>query len=52
MDAPQMSEWDNSNQENSSISVTPQTSVGTHTTTFTLPKGTWSDDTTGKRTVN
>ena len=50
--APQTPEWDNFDQENSSVSVTPQTNAGTHTATFTLLKGMWSDGTTGKKTVN
>lgn len=50
--APQTPEWDNFDQENSSVSVTPQTNAGTHTATFTLLTGMWSDGTTGKKTVN
>lgn len=50
--APQTPEWNNFDQENSSVSVTPQTNAGTHTATFTLLKGMWSDGTTGKKTVN
>ena len=48
----QMPEWDNFDQENSSVSVTAQTNAGTHTATFTLLNGMWSDGTTGKKTVN
>ena len=50
--APQTPEWDNFDQENSSVSVTPQTNAGTHSATFTLLTGMWSDGTTGKKTVN
>ena len=50
--APQTPEWDNFDQENSSVSVTAQTNAGTHTATFTLLNGMWSDGTTGKKTVN
>lgn len=49
--APQTPEWDNFDQENSSVSVTPQTNAGTHSATFTLLTGMWSDGTTGKKTV-
>ena len=48
----QTPEWDNFDQENSSVSVTAQTNAGTHTATFTLLNGMWSDGTTGKKTVN
>ena len=50
--AAQTPEWDNFDQENSSVSVTAQTNAGTHTATFTLLNGMWSDGTTGKKTVN
>lgn len=50
--APQTPEWDNFDQENSSVSVTPQTNAGTHSATFTLLNGMWADGTTGKKTVN
>ena len=50
--APQTPEWDNFDQENSSVSVTPQTNAGIHSATFTLLTGMWSDGTTGKKTVN
>lgn len=50
--APQTPEWDNFDQENSSVSVTPQTNAGTHSATFTLLTGMWSDGTTGKKIVN
>lgn len=50
--APQTPEWNNFDQENSSVSVTPQTNAGTHSATFTLLTGMWSDGTTGKKTVN
>ena len=50
--APQTPEWDNFDQEKSSVSVTPQTNAGTHSATFTLLTGMWSDGTTGKKTVN
>lgn len=50
--APQTPEWDNFDRENSSVSVTPQTNAGTHSATFTLLTGMWSDGTTGKKTVN
>ena len=50
--APQTPEWENFDQENSSVSVTPQTNAGTHSAIFTLLTGMWSDGTTGKKTVN
>lgn len=50
--AAQTPEWDNFDQENSSVSVTAQTNAGTHNATFTLLNGMWSDGTTGKKTVN
>lgn len=50
--APQTPEWDNFDQENSSVSVTAQTNAGTHSATFTLLNGMWSDGTTGKKMVN
>ena len=37
--AAQTPEWDNFDQENSSVSVTAQTNAGTHTATFTLLNG-------------
>lgn len=49
--APQTPEWDNFDQENSSVQVTAQTNAGSHTATFTLLNGMWSDGTTGKKTV-
>lgn len=49
--APQTPEWDNFDQENSSVQVTAQTNAGVHTATFTLLNGMWSDGTTEKKTV-
>ncbi len=49
--APQTPEWANFDEENSSVSVTPQTNAGEHAATFTLLAGMWEDGTTGKKTV-
>ena len=49
--SPQTPEWDNFDEDNSSVQVTPATDAGTHTATFTLLTGMWSDGSTGKKTV-
>lgn len=50
--SPKTPEWDNFDQVNSSVEVTPATEAGTHQATFTLLNGMWSDGSTGKKTVN
>lgn len=45
-------EWDNFDQENSTVQVTPQTNAGdSYTATFTLLRGMWSDGETGPKTI-
>lgn len=50
--SPKTPEWDNFDQVNSSVEVTPATEAGTHQATFTLLNGMWSDGSTGKKVVN
>lgn len=49
--APQTPEWDNFDQVNSKVQVTAQTNAGTHSATFILLKGMWSDGSTTNKTV-
>ena len=49
--APQTPEWDNFDQVNSKVQVTAQTNAGTHSATFILLNGMWSDGSTTNKTV-
>ena len=49
--APQTPEWNNFDQVNSKVQVTEQTNAGTHSATFILLKGMWSDGSTTNKTV-
>ena len=49
--APQTPEWDNFDRVNSKVQVTAQANAGTHSATFILLKGMWSDGSTTNKTV-
>lgn len=49
--APKTPEWENFDQENSSVQVTAQTDAGEYDAVFTLLNGMWADQTTGKKTI-
>lgn len=49
--AVQTPEWDNFDEENSTVQVTGATDAGEHSATFSLLQGMWSDGTTANKTV-
>ena len=49
--AVQTPEWDNFDEENSTVQVTGATDAGEHNATFSLLQGMWSDGTTGNKVV-
>lgn len=48
---PQTPEWDNFDQENSSVKVTASTDAGEYNATFTLKVGKWTDGTSDVKTI-
>ena len=47
----QTPKWQNFDNENSSVSVSPKTNAGEYMATFTLKKGMWTDGTTAAKTI-